>query len=128
MPEVIDSQGHVNNVAYVQWMQDAAIQHTKSVQADRIATESSTMWVVRRHEIEYLRQVFVGDELQIETYIDDVQRATSVRRYVFTNSNTGKIVAKGRTDWVCLDIDSGRPCSIPPEILKAFGFFPETQK
>lgn len=126
--DAIDSQGHVNNVSYVQWMQDTAIKHTQSVQADQIAARLSTMWVVRRHEIEYLRQVFLGDELQIETYIDEIQRATSVRRYVFTNAKTGKTVAQGKTDWVCLDTQTGRPCSIPDEILHAFGFTPETQK
>ena len=125
---VIDSQGHVNNVSYVQWMQDIAIMHTKAIEADRLSEESNTMWVARSQEIEYLRQVFLGDELNVETYIEDVQRATSVRRYVFTNTKTSKIVARGRTNWVCLDKETGRPRSIPNEILTVFGFHSEPKK
>jgi acyl-CoA thioester hydrolase len=32
IPEnVIDENGHVNNVAYVQWMQEAAVRHYESI-------------------------------------------------------------------------------------------------
>ena len=118
--EAIDSQGHVNNVAYVQWMQDVAIKHTNSVGGNVVAAENGIIWVVRSHEIEYLRQVFVGEELRAETFIEDTQRATSVRRYTFTRVSDEKVVARGRTNWVCLDKTSGRPRAIPEDVLKAY--------
>ena len=116
----IDSQGHVNNVAYVQWMQDVAINHTKSVGGDVVANENGIMWVVRSHEIEYLRQVFEGETLRAETAIEETQRATSVRRHVFTRVSDEKVVARGRTKWVCLDKKSGRPRAIPETVMQAY--------
>jgi len=118
--EVIDIQGHVNNVAYVQWMQELAIMHTQHVEGDVAAYRAGIIWVVRSHEIEYLRQVFEGDELKAETFIEDTQRATSVRRYVFSRVDNGKVVARGRTNWVCLDKASGRPRAIPEEVMRAY--------
>ena len=118
--EAIDSQGHVNNVAYVQWMQDLAIQHTRSVGGDVVADEEGVFWVVRSHEIEYLRQVFLGEALRAETWIEDTQRATSVRRYTFTRVSDEKMVARGRTNWVCLDKTSGRPRAIPESVMERY--------
>ena len=72
--EVIDAYGHVNNVAYVQWMQDVAIRHTQSVGGDVVADEAGIIWVVKSHEVEYLRQTFEGEALRVETFIEDTER------------------------------------------------------
>jgi acyl-CoA thioester hydrolase len=118
--EVIDAYGHVNNVAYVQWMQDVAIRHTQSVGGDIVADEAGIIWVVKSHEVEYLRQTFEGEALRVETFIEDAERATSVRRYIFTRVEDEKVVARGRTQWVCLDKTSGRPRVIPENVLKTY--------
>lgn len=75
--EVIDAYGHVNNVIYVQWMQDVAIQHTRFVGGDKLADEAGIMWVVKTHEVEYLRQAFEGEALSVETFIENAERATT---------------------------------------------------
>ncbi|MDG1754663.1 MAG: thioesterase family protein [Rhodothermales bacterium] len=116
--QVIDLHGHVNNVAYVQWMQDAAVRHTKAVSGDIAADSAGVIWVARSHEIEYLRPLFEGDTLRIETWIGDVQRATSERRYTFFCGD--REVARGRTKWVCLDKVSGRPRAIPDDVIAAY--------
>ena len=118
--EVIDAYGHVNNVAYVQWMQDVAIRHTQSVGGDVVADEAGIIWVVKSHEVEYLRQTFEGEALRVETFIEDTERATSVRRYIFTRVEDEKVVARGRTQCVCLDKASGRPRIIPENVLKTY--------
>ena len=42
--EVVDGNGHVNNVAYVQWMQDAAIRHAGTTrQFSCVASSKATM-------------------------------------------------------------------------------------
>ena len=56
---VIDENGHVNNVAYIQWMQEAAIRHGESV---GYKPAENTGWFVREHRIEYLVPAFLGEE------------------------------------------------------------------
>jgi len=118
--ESIDVNGHVNNVAYVQWMQDVAVAHSR----DRIERGTTQRlgcpWVAREHRIEYLRPAFVGDELEIRTWLDSVRRVRCRRVYEFYRQSDDQLLAKGETDWVFVNIESGRPVSIPEEISSAF--------
>ena len=56
--DVIDANGHVNNVVFVQWMQDAATRHFKLAGCAEAMFEANATWVVRSHTIEYLVPAF----------------------------------------------------------------------
>ena len=62
----IDENGHVNNVAYVQWMQDIAVEHYSSIGGIQAQGPDAT-WVVREHKIEYLLPGFENEEIEIKT-------------------------------------------------------------
>ena len=119
---VIDENGHVNNVAYVQWMQEAAIQHGESVD---YKPAENTGWFVREHRIEYLLPAIVGDEIEVRTWISDWKRVRLHRRYEFIRCSDGKIVASGETYWVHVDVRTGRPIAIPGEIQVLFPVVPD---
>ncbi len=59
-PADIDRLGHVNNVTFVRYVQDAAVSHWQSVAPPDV--QSAVVWVCRRHEIDYLKPAF-ADEL-----------------------------------------------------------------
>ena len=68
--EAIDVQGHVNNLAYVEWMQDVAIEHSAAAgwpMSRYLAL--GAVWVVRSHFIEYLRPAFSGEPLAVHTWV-----------------------------------------------------------
>ena len=77
---VIDENGHVNNVAYVQWMQDIAIEHYESIGGTSPMQKVGATWVARSHLIEYLLPAFVGEEIEIRTWIENVRRVRSLRQ------------------------------------------------
>jgi len=114
--KAIDANGHVNNVSYVQWMQDAAIKHWESLGGMRIDEDMNCTWVARSHHIEYLSPAFEGESIEVKTWIDNVRRVRSVRKYEFTRTSDGRLLARGETDWVFVDVDTGRPRSIPEYI------------
>jgi len=121
VPEsAIDANGHANNVAFVSWMQDAAISHSDATGGTAEAVRLGGTWVVREHTIEYLRPLFVGDAVTLETWIEDAEGVRSTRRYRFLASDSGKEVARGRTLWVFVDSTSGRPRAIPDTVINAF--------
>lgn len=60
----IDENGHVNNVVYVQWMQDIAIEHYASIGGIEAQGPDAT-WVVREHKVEYLLPAFEGEQIEI---------------------------------------------------------------
>ena len=117
-PQAIDANGHVNNVSYVQWMQDVAIRHWRSLGGMEIDEEMNCTWVARSHHIEYLSPAFEGEIIEIKTWIDNVRRVRSVRKYEFHRVSDNRLLARGETDWVFVDVDSGRPKSIPEYIGK----------
>lgn len=114
--EAIDRNGHVNNVEYVKWMQDLAIQHWRSVGGDAVNEACKATWVARSHHIEYLRPAFEGDRMEAVTWVHNMRRVRSLRRYAFKRLNDGKVVARGETDWVFVSVVDGRPMAIPESV------------
>src|ERR1051325_8171571 len=119
--EVVDAHRHVNNVAYVQWMQEAAIGHAEACGAARLAEELGGSWFVRMHRIEYLKPAFLNDEITVFTWVADWRKVRSLRRYRFIRNLDQAVLAEGETEWVFVDAASGRPKTICPQIVSAFG-------
>ncbi len=115
----IDENGHVNNVAYVQWMQDIAVEHYSSI-GGVLAQGPDATWVVREHKIEYLLPAFAGEEIEIRTWVENVRRVRSLRKYEFVRKSDGKVLVRGETDWVFVDLKTGRPLPIPEEVSRVF--------
>ncbi len=115
--ERIDENGHLNNVAYVQWMQDVAILHFTALGGVEMMEKEKASWVARSHRIEYLRPAYRGDELLVTTWISTMEGVRSRRRYEFAKG--GQVLARGETDWVFVDAETGRPRRIPEEMKEA---------
>jgi acyl-CoA thioester hydrolase len=128
VPEsALDENGHVNNVQYVQWMQDAAVRHYGSTGGIAPTQAIGATWVVRSHNIEYLRPAFSGDRIEVRTWVVDIRRVRSLRRYRFTRLSDGKLLVKGETDWVFIDAKTGIPREVPEEIIKIFLLLPDQE-
>jgi acyl-CoA thioester hydrolase len=106
--EAIDENGHVNNVAYVQWMQDIAVEHYAAI-GGIAAQGNDATWFIREHRIEYFLPAFAGEEIEIKTWVENVRRVRSLRKYEFVRKSDGKILVKGETDWVFVDAKTGAP-------------------
>ena len=121
IPEsAIDENGHVNNVAYVQWMQDIAVEHYESIGGTKPMQLVGATWVVREHRIEYLLPAFAGEEIEIKTWVENIRRVRSLRKYEFIRKSDSKTLVKGETDWVFVDVQTGLPRAIPYEVSKVF--------
>jgi acyl-CoA thioester hydrolase len=116
--DMVDGNGHVNNVAYVQWMQDAAVQHAQASGCTQAALCLGATWVVRTHHVEYLRPAFAGDSITVLTWVANFRRVGSLRKYKIIRAGDKAVVAEAETDWVFVDAKSGRPKKIPDEIKK----------
>ncbi|MEY2817902.1 MAG: hypothetical protein RL275_1365 [Chloroflexota bacterium] len=115
----IDENGHVNNVVYVQWMQDIAVEHYASIGGVEAQGPDAT-WVIRKQSIEYFLQAFEGEEIEVRTWVEDLRKVRSLRMYEFIRKSDGKILVKGETDWVFMDIRTGKVKAIPAEVEALF--------
>ncbi len=118
--DAIDENGHVNNVVFVQWMQDVAIAHSEACGGTAAMRAAGGSWVVRAHRVEYLSPGFAGDCIEAETWVDNFQRVRSLRLYRFKRESDGKLLATGETDWVFVDPETGRPRAIPESVSSCF--------
>jgi acyl-CoA thioester hydrolase len=117
----IDSNGHVNNIVYLQWMQDVAIAHSAAVGCTAATTAAGCTWVARSHHIDYLRPAYAGDRILVQTWvIDAARKSSSPRRYRMVRESDGAVLARGETLWVFIDLQSGRPRTIPAEVIQCF--------
>src|SRR5260370_21803051 len=77
-PGDIDELGHAGNLVYLRWVLEAALAHSTSLGLDQAAyLKMGQVWVVRRHEIVYLRPAFAGDALRVETRATTMGAASS---------------------------------------------------
>ena len=116
--EDIDMMGHVNNVVYLRWVQDAAIAHWNVIAQEK--ERESLLWVVRSHSIEYKRPAFAGDLLKAETWIGTADRFAFDRHTEIINRANGRVLAVVRTVWCPLDSKTGRPADVSREIRSLF--------
>ncbi|MFV8224594.1 acyl-CoA thioesterase [Christiangramia aquimixticola] len=114
----LDDQNHVNNVQYVQWIQDVAQEHWEK----RASSEqkSKMIWVVVKHEIDYKKEAFMGDPISLQTYVGETTHVTSVRHVIIKNSETGKVLVEAKTTWCLLDSETKRPIKISEDLKSVF--------
>lgn len=115
----IDVLGHASNVAYVRWVQDAAVAHSESVGLGIEAYLAfGAVFVVRRHELDYLRSAMSGDAIVLETWIEAWSAATSTRRTRVLRGE--EELAHAVTTWAFIDRTTGRPARVPDAVKAAF--------
>lgn len=117
----IDVQGHVNNLRYVAWMQDVAVAHSTAQGwgMDRYVAEGAG-WVVRQHTITYRRPCFLGETITACTWIAGIGPRQCPRKYLFWRASDHAVLAEAETQWVFIDLKTGRPTKVPQELRDAF--------
>jgi acyl-CoA thioester hydrolase len=118
-PADIDELGHVSNHVYLRWVLEAATAHSVARgwgQAEYLALGS--VWVVRRHELDYLAQVTVGQSLVAETWVDSWKAASCIRKTEIMRDGT--VVLRAATQWAFMSMASGKPMRIDERVRASF--------
>ena len=114
----IDENGHVSNLVYLRWVQDAAVAHSEAVGWSHARyVEAGAAFFVRRHEIDYFAAAMLGDLVRVTTYVSTWSAATSQRHTKIVRD--GKELARCVTTWAFVGLN-GRPRRIPPDVVEAF--------
>ncbi len=114
--EHLDHLQHVNNVVYVKWLQEMAYDHWTSFVSPEM--HEKVFWVVRRHEIDYLAQAFLGDELLLKTFTGVHSGVTWDRHYEIIRKSDNKKIIVAKSVWALLDRITFKPRRIDDEVLR----------
>ena len=115
--EHLDELKHVNNVVYLQWVQDIAKEHWFQ-KVDSNLSEHF-FWVVRSHQLDYKKQVFEGETLEAVTYVVNYKGPFSERAVDFFK--TEELVVSARSNWCLLDARNQKPVRVPDQVKNLFG-------
>ena len=120
--EAIDVMGHANNVEYLRWLENVAWDHSNRLGLDWACYQRlDRAMVARRTELEYLAPAFAGDELLVGTWIvENDGRLSITRQYQLVRPKDGRTLLRGRTQWVCVEISSGKARRMPAEFLDGY--------
>jgi acyl-CoA thioester hydrolase len=115
-PADIDFMGHVNNAAYLKWVQDAVVGHwRKLAPAEAVARH---LWVALRHEITYRKPAFLDDEVIAQVVLEQVHGARAAYRTLIKRGE--EVLAEVCSSWCCIDAETMRPARIAKDIVARF--------
>ncbi len=115
----IDELGHVSNIAYLRWVMEVSLEHSR-VKGWAFADyeKFGAVFMVRRHEIDYVAQVTLGQTVSAETWVDVWRQASCIRKTELIRD--GKVAVRAATTWALISMGSGRPVRIPDELREKF--------
>jgi len=128
-PEDIDEYAHVNNSVYLTWFDRVAWSHSAALgvpvsECTRIRRGMAAV----RTEIDYVLAAVSGDVVQVGTWIVATdQRLRVERRFQVRRAADGATLARARTDYVCINLDSGRAVRMPEIFSRSYVLTSATQ-
>jgi acyl-CoA thioester hydrolase len=115
-----DMQNHLNNIVYIQWVQDAAIGAYDAQGYSPEMDGENIIWFIRRHEVDYRAPAFVGEKIRLATWVERGTLSTFYRRTEFTRLSDSQLLCQAMTEWCYFDINRNRPAKIPSDIRNTF--------
>jgi acyl-CoA thioester hydrolase len=120
----MDAFGHVNNVTFFVYMQEARTAMLFSAEAAKQMPELIAGVVVARHEIDYRRPLeWRPEPIEIDTWTSDIRQSSFTVRYRIRDQLAGLVLADAMTVLVPFDLKAGRPRRLAPnerEFLKGY--------
>jgi len=114
----IDQLGHVNNIVYLRWVQDAAIAHYDAIASEE--EKNALLWVVVRHEIDYKRSALLHDRIVAKTWVGKLSHRYFERFTEIKRISDSKLLASALTLWCPVDAKSMKPVRVSDDIKVKF--------
>ena len=114
----LDELNHVNNVRYIEWVNDVAKAHwLNKANQDMV---NNYFWVLINHQIAYKHQAVLNDTILIKTFVKSNEGVTSTRIVEMYHSDTQKLLATSETKWCFMAVETKKPTRITTEIINLF--------
>ena len=114
----LDPLGHVNNVAYFDYLQEARIGVLRDV---GLVSSETFAQVVVKQELTHLKPLFLSTEpLIVETWIEGLRNSSYTVRYRIIDES-GDVAAEASTVCAVVDPGTGRPIRMNAELRAVLG-------
>lgn len=103
--------GHVNNVRYLEYLENVRFEHLQSIAGDAESQEKGL--ILARAEIDYKTPAFYREELSVGIRVASIGRSSWVYEYEVISVRDNRVVALGKTVQVAYDYKVKKSIPIP---------------
>jgi mycothiol synthase len=117
----LDSFGHVNNAAYLNYIEEARSEYLKQMGLSfhDFARLGIQLVIVEAH-MRYISPAYYGDEIQIAGRVREMKSVSAVIDYTLTERKSGRLIAEGWTRGAFINASTGKPLRAPRPFRDAF--------
>jgi acyl-CoA thioester hydrolase len=106
----IDFVGHVNNIIYVQWLENARVKLTEAMGLSiaRLAEEDEIMPIITETQIQYKKPFFLNNIVHIEVWVSKMYNVSADFKFRFLNEK-GEVCSTAQQKVLFIDTPTQRP-------------------
>jgi len=106
----IDFIGHVNNIVYVQWLENARIKliEAMGLTITEIAQEDEILPIITETDIKYKKPFYLSNEVHVEVWVSEMFNISSNFRFRFLNEKE-EVCAVAQQKVLFIDKATQRP-------------------
>lgn len=120
----IDFVGHVNNIIYIQWMENGRMLFLEQIglPITDLAHSEGIVPVLTETSIKYKKPFFLNNEVIVEMWISKLNNASVIMEFRFLNEKD-ELCATGQQKGLFIDRKTLRPARLTEKLRKAFEKF-----
>ena len=117
----IDFVGHVNNLIYIEWMENGRVKLLESIglPVTEIAHGEGILPVLTETYIRYKKPFFLQNSVKIEMWVSQLNNASAIMEFRFYNENN-ELCATGNQKGLFVNRNTMKPTRLTDNHRKAF--------
>jgi len=125
----IDFVGHVNNIIYVQWLENARIKLIEAMGLDiqQLSEIDDILPIITETVIQFKKPFFLNDTVQVEVWVSEQFNVSANFRFRFLNGK-GEVCSTAKQKVLFIDRETQRPSRKIAKYRKNFSryYLPES--
>jgi len=120
----IDFVGHVNNIIYVQWLENARVKllQAMGLSITEIAKKDNILPIITETIIKYKKPYFLNNTVHVEVWVSKIMNASAIFEFQFLNEK-GEVCSTSRQKVLFIDKETQRPSRKIIKYKEAFDKF-----
>ena len=121
----IDESGRLSLYSLINYFQDCSNFHAEDRNVGLTWTrENHAAWILAGWQIQVRSYPAMGDPVVTSTWAYGFRNCVGYRNYAMETPE-GEVIALANSEWVLMDVETGRPIKVSQELAEAYGVEPE---
>lgn len=106
----IDFVGHVNNIIYVQWLENARVKliEAMGLNIQNLSQVDEILPIITETSIQYKKPFFLNDTVNVEVWVSEIYNVSADFKFRFLNGN-GEVCSTAQQKVLFIDRATQRP-------------------